>query len=66
MTKIVADITMSLDGFVTGPNAGPSTGSGSAVNRSTRGRSTATARSTPRYFGVSPFATHLTYRLATR
>jgi dihydrofolate reductase len=28
MTKIVADITMSLDGFVTGPNAGPDHGLG--------------------------------------
>jgi dihydrofolate reductase len=28
MTKIVADITMSLDGFVTGPNAGPEHGLG--------------------------------------
>ena len=26
MTRIVADITMSLDGFVTGPNAGPEHG----------------------------------------
>ena len=28
MTKVVADITMSLDGFVTGPNAGPKAGLG--------------------------------------
>ncbi|ANF33481.1 DNA-binding protein [Leifsonia xyli] len=28
MTRIVADITMSLDGFVTGPNAGPGNGLG--------------------------------------
>jgi len=28
MTKVVADITMSLDGFVTGPNAGPDAGLG--------------------------------------
>jgi dihydrofolate reductase len=28
MTKVVADITMSLDGFVTGPNAGPGAGLG--------------------------------------
>ncbi|MCU1374746.1 MAG: hypothetical protein JWO68_2032 [Actinomycetia bacterium] len=28
MTKIVADITMSLDGFVTGPDAGPESGLG--------------------------------------
>jgi dihydrofolate reductase len=28
MTKVVADITMSLDGFVTGPNAGPEHGLG--------------------------------------
>jgi dihydrofolate reductase len=28
MTKVVADITMSLDGFVTGPDAGPEAGLG--------------------------------------
>jgi dihydrofolate reductase len=28
MPKVVADITMSLDGFVTGPNAGPANGLG--------------------------------------
>jgi dihydrofolate reductase len=28
MTKVIADITMSLDGFVTGPNAGPEAGLG--------------------------------------
>jgi dihydrofolate reductase len=28
MSKVVADITMSLDGFVTGPNAGPASGLG--------------------------------------
>jgi dihydrofolate reductase len=28
MTKVLADITMSLDGFVTGPNAGPKAGLG--------------------------------------
>ena len=28
MTKVVADITMSLDGFVTGPDAGPKAGLG--------------------------------------
>lgn len=28
MTKVIADITMSLDGFVTGPNAGPTAGLG--------------------------------------
>jgi dihydrofolate reductase len=28
MTKVIADITMSLDGFVTGPNAGPKAGLG--------------------------------------
>jgi len=28
MTKVVADITMSLDGFVTGPHAGPKAGLG--------------------------------------
>jgi dihydrofolate reductase len=28
MTKVVADITISLDGFVTGPDAGPSNGLG--------------------------------------
>jgi dihydrofolate reductase len=28
MSKVVADITMSLDGFVTGPNAGPKSGLG--------------------------------------
>jgi dihydrofolate reductase len=28
MTKVVADITMSLDGFVTGPDAGPGNGLG--------------------------------------
>ena len=28
MTRIVADITMSLDGFITGPNAGPGNGLG--------------------------------------
>ena len=28
MTKVIADITMSLDGFVTGPNAGPRAGLG--------------------------------------
>ena len=28
MTKVVADITMSLDGFVTGPGAGPGSGLG--------------------------------------
>ena len=28
MTKVVADITMSLDGFVTGPDAGPQNGLG--------------------------------------
>ena len=30
MTKVIADITMSLDGFVTGPNAGPGAGLGDA------------------------------------
>jgi dihydrofolate reductase len=30
MTQVVADITMSLDGFVTGPNAGPGAGLGDA------------------------------------
>ncbi len=30
MTKVVADITMSLDGFVTGSNAGPGAGLGDA------------------------------------
>ena len=28
MTKVITDITMSLDGFVTGPNAGPKAGLG--------------------------------------
>lgn len=28
MTRVVADITMSLDGYVTGPNAGPAAGLG--------------------------------------
>ena len=28
MTKVIADITVSLDGFVTGPNAGPEAGLG--------------------------------------
>ena len=28
MTKVIADITMSLDGFVTAPNAGPEAGLG--------------------------------------
>ena len=28
MTKVIADITMSLDGFVTAPNAGPQNGLG--------------------------------------
>jgi len=28
MTTVIADITMSLDGFVTGPNAGPKAGLG--------------------------------------
>ena len=28
MTNVIADITMSLDGFVTGPNAGPTAGLG--------------------------------------
>ena len=28
MTKVIAEITVSLDGFVTGPNAGPENGLG--------------------------------------
>ena len=42
MTKVVADITMSLDGFVTGPNAGPTAGLGEEGCRCTTGCSTVT------------------------
>ena len=51
MTKVIADISMSLDGFVTAPNVRPEEPLGDGADGSTSGRSattSATANSSPR------------------
>ena len=55
MPKVIADITMSLDGYVTGPGADPDHGLGDAES-SMRGSMTRT-RSTPRSSNRRPPAT---------
>ena len=52
MTRIIADISVSLDGFVTGPDPSPDNGLGTGGGALARGRLPTISAST---------ATHLTY-----
>lgn len=67
MTRIIADISASLDGFVTGPDPGPDNGLGTAARPCPPGRSPATPtggaprRLVQRSVIPASTATHLTY-----
>jgi hypothetical protein len=67
MTRIIADISASLDGFVTGPDPGPDNGLGTGGEARTPGRSPTTPTGgaprtlVQRSVISTSTATHLTY-----
>lgn len=62
--KVTADISMSLDGFITGPNAGPGNGLGDG-GRLFDGMDRDTSLETMRVID-SPAVTHLKFRVVNR
>jgi hypothetical protein len=60
MAKVVATITMSLDGYITGPNDGPGLGLGEGGERFTTGSSAARGATTRNRRAKPPASTRST------